>query len=64
MVLILLLLAVASAADPLFVDATLEAGLDHPTVSGEPATSASSSNPLAVARRFSTTMTTAISIST
>ena len=37
MLLFLLLLAVASAeADPFFVDATREAGLDHPTVSGDP----------------------------
>ena len=36
MVLILLLFAGASAADPLFVDATREAGLDHPTVNGGP----------------------------
>ena len=37
MVLVLLLLAVASAqADPFFVDATREAGLDHPTVNGGP----------------------------
>ena len=37
MVLVLLLLAVASAeADPFFVDATREAGLEHPTVSGDP----------------------------
>ena len=37
MVLVLLLLAVASAqADPFFVDATREAGLDHPTISGGP----------------------------
>ena len=36
MLLILLLLASTSAADPLFVDATREAGLDHPTVNGDP----------------------------
>ncbi len=37
MVLVLLFFAVASAhADPFFVDATREAGLDHPTVSGGP----------------------------
>ena len=37
MFLILLFFAIASAeADPLFVDATGEAGLDHPTVSGGP----------------------------
>ena len=37
MVLVLLFFAVASAhAGPLFVDATREAGLDHPTVSGGP----------------------------
>ena len=37
MVLVLLFFAVASVhADPLFVDATREAGLDHPTVSGGP----------------------------
>ena len=35
MFLILLLLASTSAADPFFVDATREAGLDHPTVSGD-----------------------------
>ena len=37
LVLVLLFFAVASAhADPFFVDATREAGLDHPTVSGGP----------------------------
>ena len=36
-ILVLLLLAVSSAqADPFFVDATREAGLDHPTVNGSP----------------------------
>ena len=36
MFLVLLLLASTSAADPFFVDATREAGLDHPTISGSP----------------------------
>ena len=36
MVLILLLLAASAEADPFFVDATREAGLEHPTVNGDP----------------------------
>ena len=36
MVLVLLLLAASAEADPFFVDATREAGLDHPTVNGDP----------------------------
>ena len=36
MVLVSLLLAVSIQADPFFVDATREAGLDHPTISGGP----------------------------
>ena len=36
MVLVLLLLTTSAQADPFFVDATREAGLDHPTVSGSP----------------------------